>query len=81
LTDEEKTRRSEADAELEREIRKERKFTLAEGIGRLAGPGSMKGTSPVSRSRINPTHSCHLDTADSGGNTHVTGHFSKNTPS
>ena len=41
--------RSEADVELEREIRKERKFSLAEAIGRLAGPGMMKGVSPVSR--------------------------------
>src|SRR3974390_3493147 len=40
---------SEADAELELEIRKERKFTLAEAIGRLAGPGAMKGESPVAR--------------------------------
>jgi hypothetical protein len=39
--------RSEADAALEREIRKERKFTLAEAIGRMAGPGAMKGVSPV----------------------------------
>ena len=30
--------RSEADDKLEREILKERKFTLAEAIGRLAGP-------------------------------------------
>ena len=35
------TQRSEADAELEREILKGRKFTLAEAIGRLAGPGAM----------------------------------------
>ena len=41
--------RSEADAELEREIRKERKFTLEEAIGRLIGPGGMKGESPVTR--------------------------------
>ncbi len=40
---------SEADAELQREIRAERKFTLTEAIGRLAGPGSMKGASPVTR--------------------------------
>jgi hypothetical protein len=40
---------SEADGELEREIRNERKFTLAEAIGRLAGPGAMKGASPVPR--------------------------------
>lgn len=39
---------SDKDAELEREIRKGRKFTLAEAIGRLAGPGMMKGVSPVS---------------------------------
>jgi hypothetical protein len=43
------TQRSEADAELEREILKGRKFTLAEAIGRLAGPGAMKGESPVTR--------------------------------
>jgi hypothetical protein len=42
-------KRSEADAELEREIRKERKFTLAEAIGRMAGPGAMKGVSPITR--------------------------------
>src|SRR5262245_31130866 len=40
---------SEADAELEREIGKGRKFTLAEAIGRLAGPGAMKGVSPIAR--------------------------------
>ena len=42
---------SDSDAELEREIRKERKFTLAEAIGRLAGPGAMKAESPVTRLR------------------------------
>jgi len=41
--------RSEADAELERQIRAERKFTLSEAIGRMAGPGAMKGASPVTR--------------------------------
>jgi hypothetical protein len=40
---------SQADADLEREIRKERKFSLAEAIGRLAGPGAMKGVSPITR--------------------------------
>jgi hypothetical protein len=40
---------SDADADLEREIRKERKFSLADAIGRLAGPGMMKGVSPVAR--------------------------------
>jgi len=43
--------RSQADADLEREIRKERKFSLSEAIGRLAGPGAMKGESPVTRQR------------------------------
>jgi hypothetical protein len=41
--------RSEADAELEREVRQGRKFSLAEAIGRLAGPGAMKGVSPIAR--------------------------------
>lgn len=44
-----KKQRSSADAELEREIRAGRKFTLEEAIGRLAGPGAMKGESPVGR--------------------------------
>ena len=43
------TQRSETDTELEREIRKERKFTLEEAIGRLAGPGAMKDESSVAR--------------------------------
>ena len=38
---------TEADAELEREVRADRQFSLAEAIGRLAGPGMMKGVSPV----------------------------------
>jgi hypothetical protein len=41
--------RFQRDTELEREIRKERKFSLEEAIGRMAGPGSMKGASPVTR--------------------------------
>src|SRR5690349_10913214 len=49
MSDNEGTQRSEADAELEREVRKDRKFTLEEAIGRLAGPGAMKGESPVAR--------------------------------
>lgn len=43
--------RSEADAELEREIRDGRKFSLEEAIGRMAGPGAMKGESPVPRTQ------------------------------
>lgn len=41
----------DADSELEREIRRGRKFTLAEAIGRLAGPGAMKGESPITRAQ------------------------------
>ena len=40
---------SKAEADLEREIREGRKFSLAEAIGRLAGPGMMKGVSPATR--------------------------------
>lgn len=40
---------TEAEAELEREIRRGRKFSLADAIGRLAGPGAMKGESPITR--------------------------------
>jgi hypothetical protein len=49
MSDEQSQPRSQADAELEREIRAGRKFSLAEAIGRLAGPGVMKGFSPVAR--------------------------------
>ncbi len=49
MSDEQDKHRSEADAELEREIRRERKFSLSEAIGRLAGPGIMKGASPIPR--------------------------------
>jgi hypothetical protein len=47
MSDEQPKRPSDADADLEQEIRKERKFSLAEAIGRLAGPGMMKGVSPI----------------------------------
>jgi hypothetical protein len=36
---------------LEREIRSQRKFSLAEAIGRLGGSDLMKGASPVTRKR------------------------------
>jgi hypothetical protein len=39
----------DAEGDLEREIREGRKFTLEEAIGRLAGPGAMKGESPIGR--------------------------------
>jgi hypothetical protein len=40
---------SKADTDLEREIRAGREFTLSEAIGRMAGPGAMKGVSPIAR--------------------------------
>ena len=39
-------RRSEA--EIEREIRQGRKFSAKDALGRIAGPGALKGASPVS---------------------------------
>ena len=47
MSEQQRKPRSQADEELEREIRQGRKFSLAEAIGRLAGPGMMKGVSPV----------------------------------
>lgn len=38
-----------SDSDLEREIRQGRKFTPEDAIGRLAGPGAMKGASAISR--------------------------------
>jgi len=38
---------AQLDPDLEQEIREGRKFSLAEAIGRLGGPGMMKGTSPA----------------------------------
>jgi hypothetical protein len=35
--------------DLEGEIRQARKYSMEDAIGRLAGPGSLKGASPVSR--------------------------------
>ena len=40
--------RSEAEEQLEREIRQGRKFSPQEAMARMAGPGAMKGASPVS---------------------------------
>jgi len=48
MTEDDK-RRSEADAEIEREIRLGRKFSAKDAMARMAGPGAMKGASPVSR--------------------------------
>jgi hypothetical protein len=70
MSDNQDAKRSEADAELEREIRKERKFTLAEAIGRLAGPGAMKGESPITRlqqAEIEIASWLRIHLADTGG--------------
>lgn len=40
---------SQADRDLEREIRAGRTYSMEEALGRLAGPGGMKGASPVLR--------------------------------
>src|SRR4051812_10170273 len=69
-------------SELEREIRDGRKFTLEEAVARMAGPGAMKGESPIQRMRqseieIESWLRCHL--IDAGGameavlNRHVRG--------
>jgi hypothetical protein len=70
MNDDQEKQRTEADAELEREIRQERKFTLEEAIARLAGPDCMKGASPISRMQQAETEiqswlRSHL--ADAGG--------------
>jgi hypothetical protein len=70
MSDNTNTQRSEADAELEREIRDGRKFTLEEAVARMVGPGGMKGESPVARMRqaeieIGAWLRSHL--SDSGG--------------
>jgi len=49
MNEKKEKRQSKEDAELEREIRAGRKFTLSEAIGRMAGPGAMKGVSPITR--------------------------------
>ena len=50
MSDERDRRKDPDDAELEREVRAQRKFSLSEAIGRAAGD-LMKGTSPVTRER------------------------------
>lgn len=45
MTDDE---RSAAEAALEREIRLGRKFSPSDALARIAGPGALKGASPVS---------------------------------
>jgi hypothetical protein len=77
MSDQQDTKRSEADAELEREILEGRKFTLEEAIARLAGPGAMKGESPITRMQQAETEigswlRSHL--GDSGGSLEVVLH-------
>ena len=61
---------AEKNAEIEREIRTNRKFSLSDAIGQMAGGDFMKGGSPVTRKRqaeleIDEYLFRHLD--DSGG--------------
>ena len=49
MSDSQNKERSQSDAELEREIRRGRTFTPEEALGRMAGPGAMKGESPITR--------------------------------
>ena len=49
MSDDQDKRRSEADAELEGEIRRGRMFTAKEAMGRMIGPGAMKGGSAIPR--------------------------------
>ena len=48
MNNEPKDRQSDADSDIEREIREGRKLTPKDLMARLAGPGAMKGASPVS---------------------------------
>jgi hypothetical protein len=61
---------TESNQDTEREIRRNRKFSLSDAIGQIGGGDFMKGGSPVSRQRqaeleIEEYLRCHL--ADSGG--------------
>jgi len=51
MSEKEKPSPSREDLDLERKIRAERKFSLAEAIGRLGGSGLLKGTSPITQKR------------------------------
>lgn len=48
MSEDQNEQRSKVDPQLDREIRQGRKFTPEEALARLAGPGAMKGASPVS---------------------------------
>jgi hypothetical protein len=49
MSNDQDKQRSEADAAVEREIRQGRRFTAQEAMGRMIGPGAMKGGSAVPR--------------------------------
>jgi hypothetical protein len=49
MSDDPSKSRSPSAAEVQREILHDRKFSLGEAIGRAAGPGVMKGASPIPR--------------------------------
>jgi len=51
MSEDKKERPAGEDAEIEREVRLGRKFSLAEAIGRIGGSGVLKGASPVTRKR------------------------------
>ena len=48
MNDKPEDRQSEADGDIEREIRQGRKLGAKDVLARLAGPGAMKGASPIS---------------------------------
>ena len=48
MNDEQDKQSGEAESRIDREIRQARKFTPEEALARMAGPGAMKGASPVS---------------------------------
>ena len=48
MNDDRDSQRHETDSDIEREIRQGRKVTAKDVMSRLAGPGAMKGASPVS---------------------------------
>jgi len=47
MSDNKDKQRSKSEAKIEEDIRLGRKFTMEEAIGRMVGPGAMKGISPV----------------------------------
>lgn len=73
----ERDQQSENDAELEQEILRGRKFDPKEAMARMAGPGAMKGGSPIPRTQQAETEigtwlSSHV--ADTAGALHLVLH-------